>query len=770
MSAEGDRQSVFRTTKVRTTLKGDNSWINRRSEPNPEPEEKPWMAEVRATRMNGALTETSPVTSPTSPTAPSPVASSRPRPASTGYLIRGVFTKTDTNKPSSPSTSNGVSGSPSAFTPKKPSDSYKRIAPHTVRPASESSPPAEPTLSPEEFDKRTEAASSLLRGSAVRQRSYVLSAAKKYETADKPESPLSPSFKDTPSFIATRVVINDEDDSATTKAPKEVTPRVPTPQDTAPVPTQQSSSPAADTLTTLSNTLISTATSTSSPVKTQKTPEPKPPVQSSPVVDAEPTPEPSDDLGNDDLLALTESPEALVDPLPSSTEYLSQDLLTGSDSPLDHKTEGTLDELAYDVIPINTGVDSLSTDRSWRGASQLPTDEKLARTPSPEAPVDPLPSGTDFLSQDLLTGPESEAEQKTTSDDPISTQSVTTSITKTSLIDTFDPIPKTKTETPKSSSDLISLLESDKPKTTKISSMDLLDSFPEESKNSSREPLSPLSNGEVNVSSKSREDSVSDNALDALADDVIPFNTDAKSLSTDELYESQLEDIPSTEEGYEEPEEEEGDDAEDDKQTVSVTFERKSSENDSPWDRWTTPTITLQETETVEESADNPDVQTITTITTILETETKSTPPSSIESYETHPKALESASQEVSAPDSPESKKGFVYVKEYINSTELAKHNTTIGHDGGADYVSSSSSSYSYSSPSSISRGASSNCTYCGEHVGSEGKITIEDLNIYCHPGCFKCGVCSRPMGDLLYNMFLHGGVVHCESCYSNAL
>ncbi|XP_036403467.1 zinc finger protein 185 [Megalops cyprinoides] len=751
MSAEGDRQSVFRTTKVRTTLKGDNSWINRRSEPNPEPEEKPWMAEVRATRMNGASTETSPVTSPTSPTPPSPAAS-RPRPASTGYLIRGVFTKMDTNKPPSPSTSNGVSGSPSAFTPKKPSDSYKRIAPHSVRPASESSAPAEPTLSPEEFDKRTEAASSILRGSATRQRSYVLSAAKKYETTEKSESPLSPSFKDTPSFIATRVVINDEDDSATTKAAKEVTPHVPTAQDKAPVSTQRSSGPAADMLTTLSNTLTSTTTSTSSPVKTQKTPEPKPPVQSSPV--AEPTPEPSKDLGNDDLLALTESPEALVDPFPSSTDSPSQDLLTGSDSPLDHKTEGTLDELADDVIPIDTGVDSLSSDRSWRGASQLPTDEKLARTPSPEAPVDPLPSGTDFLSQDLLTGPESEAEQKTTSDDPSSTQSVTTSITKTSLIDTFDPIPKTKTETPKSSSDLISLLESDKPKTTEISAMDLLDSFPEETTKSSTEPLSPLSNGEVNASSKSREDSVSDDALDALADDVIPFNTDAKSLSTDELSESKLKDTPSTEQGHEEPEEEEEDDAEDDRQTITVTFERKSSENDSPWDRWTTPTINLQETETVEER----------------ETETKSTPPSSIESYETHSKALESASQEVSAPDSPESKKGFVYVKEYINSTELAKHNTTVGHDGGADYVSSSSTSYSYSSPSSISRGASSNCTYCGEHVGSEGKITIEDLNIYCHPGCFKCGVCSRPMGDLLYNMFLHGGVVHCESCYSNVL
>lgn len=32
-----------------------------------------------------------------------------------------------------------------------------------------------------------------------------------------------------------------------------------------------------------------------------------------------------------------------------------------------------------------------------------------------------------------------------------------------------------------------------------------------------------------------------------------------------------------------------------------------------------------------------------------------------------------------------------------------------------------------------------------------------------------QCAVCGKPMGDLLDSMFIHGGKVNCESCYSRA-
>ncbi|KAJ8338389.1 hypothetical protein SKAU_G00373550 [Synaphobranchus kaupii] len=216
MSSEGNRQSVFKTTKVRTALKGDNSWIQRRAEAQAEKDEKPWIAEAKGTRSNGVFNEASPVSPPTSP-APAPCppppppppppapasptpSSASPKQGSTGYMIRGVFTKTDTKKPSSPLSYNGSS----SFIPKKPSDTYKKIAPHSVRATSENTAPAETTLSSEEQDKRTEAASTVLRSSAARQRSYVLSAAKKYESPEKADRPLSPPTEGIVSFIAKR--------------------------------------------------------------------------------------------------------------------------------------------------------------------------------------------------------------------------------------------------------------------------------------------------------------------------------------------------------------------------------------------------------------------------------------------------------------------------------------------------------------------------------------------------------------------------------------
>ncbi|XP_064184312.1 zinc finger protein 185 isoform X48 [Anguilla rostrata] len=916
--SKGDRQSVLRTTKVRTALKGDNSWIQRRAEAQAEQEEKPWLAEVRGTRTNGDSDESSSVSPPTSPSAapaatpPSPTSTSQPSPSSSldfsnspkppsgGYLIRGVFTKTDTKKPTSPLPYNGSSPS-STFIPKKPSDSYKKIAPHSVRTASESSAPAETTLSSEEQDKRAEAASSVLRTSAAKQRSYVLSAAKKYESPEKADSQLSPNSV---SFVAKRVEINDEEESAPTDAQNDVTPRVPTPQDTVPQPTKQSS-PAASTKVTISDTKISSATSSSvetkklspapspsAPVSTKvvkpasapdtkaspakisqvvkaepapvpskdsgkdvltltKSPqveaEPAPSptddlenddlitVTESPQVEAEPAPSPADDLENDDLITVTESPqveaepapsptddlenddlitvtessqvkadpapapsdnlenddlialaestEVLVDPVPSTTDIeYSHDLLSGPDSSQSEKTVVSLDKLAVDFIPIDTNRKYLSTDRPLEDTRQSPTKKQPADTQSPLVLVDPLPSSADNPSQNVVTSTVSVKEQKTKFEDLSSTQTtirtvqsssetVKTTSTKstiklpsetiktTSTKSTIElPSETVKTTTTKSAIELPSEtvkttstkstielpsetvkttttksaieLPSETVKTTSTKSTIKLPSetikttstkstieFPSETvktttTKSSQEPLIPLSSRETLQSWETSRKYVSNYALD--------------SQSADNDSDSKTETLITTEEEQEEPEAVGADDAEDDW--------KYREESSTRWSSWRTQTI-ASETEATEESEPEPQ-----------------RPPSV-----PLDRALENTIQEL---DSLEPKKSFVYVKEYVNS-ELA-NNTS--QNGGNEYVSSRTSSYSYSSPPTNFR----NCTYCGELVGSDAKITIEDLNIYCHPSCFKCGVCSRPMGDLLYNMFLHHSTVHCETCYSN--
>ncbi|XP_070818382.1 zinc finger protein 185 [Chaetodon trifascialis] len=865
MSQEGDKATVFRTTKVRTKLKDDGSWLQRRSQPQPETtEEKPWLAEVRAGRVNGVPIETSPEPSPTKPTLPTAKPDPERAPKS-GFMIRGIFTKLD--KPASSPTYNGFSGT-TQFT-KRPSETYKKLAPHSVRSTSEDqgSP-----LSKEEQEKRTEAASNVLKKSAVRQRSYVLSAAKKYES--KEEAPHTSLDNSSPSFVAKRVEITDDDESAATPAPAstpppspvvpvtsvasapqpkprkivdasvktaadvavkqplapkqedaapepvkdippsvsvtekdpfehmkpgctkvatplpefipewvqavpaeaepedsgvsgqadtplvELAPMLPAPVSPAPTSPAQAStvpespapvfltpvspvplSPApvsavteitvntepepepspkpsssVDTLTSLSDTLISFDTGSTSvkddePVLAEEEESSADSRPSGNSVEQEPTPELSNCVPmTDDLLALSDGPEASAEPVPPSPGRWSQDLLSGLDSESNPaKTSGALDLLANDVIVINTEARSVSMQQE----EEKQTDETAKETQSPTETV------TTTTKTVIIT------DKSEDSADPWSSHGTTT-VTESSSADPFDPYP-IETTSPNSSSDL----------------------------------LQPLSDISIN--------STGGNALESLADDVIPINTDTKSLSTRRSWAHSWEistpQQPDTEESQEaEPEGQAAD------QKTVVMFERKSTENGSPWDRWTLPVVYTtgeeeeedeQEEEEEEEEEESPeDTQTVTSITTIREIHSEPEPVMDRTVLE---------DQRAQTPES-EAKKGFVYLKEYVNATETSLHNAKDTNDGAPNNLTSSSTSYSYSSPSTyFSNTLSSTCTYCGELVGNDAKISIEHLSINCHPACFKCGVCGKPMGDLLDSMFLHGGKVNCESCYSKA-
>ncbi|XP_062309322.1 cell surface glycoprotein 1 isoform X3 [Osmerus eperlanus] len=57
-------------------------------------------------------------------------------------------------------------------------------------------------------------------------------------------------------------------------------------------------------------------------------------------------------------------------------------------------------------------------------------------------------------------------------------------------------------------------------------------------------------------------------------------------------------------------------------------------------------------------------------------------------------------------------------------------------------------------------------CSYCDTPIDGTIKIMIDFPPIYSHPGCFKCGVCSLALGDMKTGMFLHGQVIHCNGCF----
>lgn len=113
--------------------------------------------------------------------------------------------------------------------------------------------------------------------------------------------------------------------------------------------------------------------------------------------------------------------------------------------------------------------------------------------------------------------------------------------------------------------------------------------------------------------------------------------------------------------------------------------------------------------------------------------------------------------------------KGILFVKEYMDASEVSSGKPVFSH-----YDSSSSIEDSLNlekkpphegTPPS-ERPTEGACTYCSREIRDCPKITLEHLGICCHEYCFKCGICSKPMGDLVDQIFIHRDTIHCGKCY----
>ncbi|KFQ68482.1 Zinc finger protein 185, partial [Phaethon lepturus] len=113
-------------------------------------------------------------------------------------------------------------------------------------------------------------------------------------------------------------------------------------------------------------------------------------------------------------------------------------------------------------------------------------------------------------------------------------------------------------------------------------------------------------------------------------------------------------------------------------------------------------------------------------------------------------------------------RKGVLFVKEYVNSSELSASPRYGSKDGDA----ADSPAPSVSAALSIrqmpfqSWSIEPVCSYCSREIRDCPKIIIEHLNICCHEYCFRCGICHKAMGDLLDKIFIHRDIVHCDKCY----
>ncbi|XP_049340298.1 zinc finger protein 185 isoform X13 [Astyanax mexicanus] len=811
MTTEGDRQSVLRQTKVRTALKGDSSWIQRRraAEQEEEEEEKPWLVEVRASRVNGAFTEPAPEPTPAQPEPNGTTSTDSTK--TSGYLIRGVFTKTDTKPPSS---TNGYIGT--AGFNKRPSEGYKKIAPHTVRLSSENSTAEpEPSISAEEQERRTEAASNVLRNSSARQRSYVLSAAKKYESPSETPDSSDPPVK---SFVAKRVIISDDEEKSEPKAADAPAPQAQlTPEQSLemsvdepapPVAAVRKKAPSAtprakaeltpkhsfDTLDALSDSLLSSTpvpTSVSKPAaevspaaletkpapssapRTEPAPKPSAAEPVTPAVPAtapgtkpgeEPTPKPS---VVEPVPVVPAAPVAQKTPAPApETKPKTEPTPTPKPSVTEPLPAAQKTTPAPEPKPTTQPTPKASVDpKPVEKTGVLNNDDLLGLTQStPQEPVNPVPPTTDLLTGADSFLPKSEKTNKSldllavdiipinTKTDKLSTDntSITTQTTQT-IVQSKDPKSSTETvtitttkteiiskdssqvqpEKTQKSLDLLAFdlipINTEKEKLSngetpnKIETTKTVEPPKKETKGSA-DPFDPIPI--VSASTKSPVE-----LFDPLLLDSENTQSDAPSFSVEDVTPG---DIDLTSFSTETPDE-------DSDSGVSAAYTR-SADNSSPWDRWTSPIVNI----TTEEREKKTDPQ-----------------PMETTSYTTYTRKVDRSVQEPKSQDS-DSKKGIVYVKQYVDTPHYSSYN---GSD--VDYVTSTSSSYAYSSPPSTN---SSACTYCGRPVGNDARITIEHLNISCHPECFQCGICSKPMGDFLDNMFLHRGTVHCENCYANVL
>ncbi|XP_040907540.1 zinc finger protein 185 isoform X2 [Toxotes jaculatrix] len=61
-------------------------------------------------------------------------------------------------------------------------------------------------------------------------------------------------------------------------------------------------------------------------------------------------------------------------------------------------------------------------------------------------------------------------------------------------------------------------------------------------------------------------------------------------------------------------------------------------------------------------------------------------------------------------------------------------------------------------------------CSFCDQIIDGNVKLTLSEPLVTCHADCLKCGVCAKILGDLTTPMFLHDQVIHCRGCFAKTL
>ncbi|XP_076203621.1 zinc finger protein 185 isoform X7 [Aptenodytes patagonicus] len=744
-STDEDRRRIIKQMKVRTTLKGDKSWIHHHNSDSED--------ENKSSPLSGRAGGESPASTPSAPQSDRSPAS---KPQS-GYLIRGVFTRTIDKTSSVPDSSSsneaqkstavkGHSLCRSSSGYRMTTEDYKKLAPYNVKQKSVDLDEKDVPFTPDERKKRTEAANSVLRCTASRERAYVLSAAKKSNGSPTQEFP---------PLFAKRIEIEEEEGqqrSPTVSGSCRFTPddnstnglRKTTagsswnePKTTAVSPSSPETSSKSQPTTSLSETSETTSTSTeirngenrrapngksSSETVSQHGNGDKPLKEKS-------EPFPWDELAPRATVASTngsypehaEASNGFYPPKSNSgcrdgpadaTDKLHHQYET-SRYPDDAKSEPARSSLQSDVPSPPTErahVHVEGTEYSFKG-SVLGYEERSStresRYTSPEVPAYSKPCRNEVTSsQDFKEGntPRERGHESTRASDDYKPELI-----QEGFLDSNNHTEKGQEppdhdvhpETPRSKEHAEHELSMTRSmpcsKDSASGSMDI------------NKGISPCVQSEEVTSRRPsalpRESSITPpetqcaNESDPCRERITP------------AYEEQT--CPTTESHHESP----GDWRDKEPNPVGARLLSSSSE------RICSPIATLP-----------------------------------------HNSPAASGCQ----PDSSIAGKGVLFVKEYVNSSELLA-SPRYGSGSLVDLTDLERAAYShhsYLSSAPLQRSSEPACSYCSREIRDCPKIIIEHLNICCHEYCFRCGICHKAMGDLLDKIFIHRDIVHCDKCY----
>ncbi|XP_064884145.1 zinc finger protein 185 isoform X28 [Columba livia] len=717
-----DRRRIIKQMKVRTTLKGDKSWIHHHNSDSED--------EKKSSPLSGRVGGGSPASTPIAPQSDRSSASKPP----SGYLIRGVFTRTIDKTSSVPdsSSSNAAQKSSAAkgHSLSRPlsgyrmtTEDYKKLAPYNVKQKSVDLDEEDVPFSPDEHKKRTEAANSVLRRTASRERAYVLSAAKKSNGSPTQEFP--------PLFAKSTNGLRKTSVGSSWNEPKA----------TAVSPSSPETGSKSQTTTSLSET--SERISTSTEIRN---------VENRQAPNGKSSSETVSQRGDGDK-PLKEKSESFPwdEPGPRETavstnrSYPEHTEANNGFHPPKSSLQSEAPFPPTERAPVHLEDTEYSFKRSVLGYEER-SSPRESRYTSPDVPAYSKPYWNEATSpQDLKEGntPRERGHESTRASDGYKPELIQGGFT-----DSNDRTEKGQEppdhdvcpEPPRSSS--LPRESSIAPPETRCAS----ESDP------SWERITPGYEEQTHPTTESYRDSPGDwrhNEPNPVAASRSNFSSKESALSA---YETQhptplrMEHQP-FHTGVSAP-----------SHRIPSYVDSQVFSSSRSYDSLPRDTTTPQRSHRVPFYMDSLNYNSTRLLSGSSEricspiaTLPHSTPAAS--GYQ---------------PDSSTAGKGVLFVKEYVNSSGLSA-SPRYGSGSLVDFTDSERAPYShhsYLSGAPLQRSSEPVCSYCSREIRDCPKIIIEHLNICCHEYCFRCGICHKAMGDLLDKIFIHRDIVHCDKCY----